>query len=402
MAICIFILTVAAIVIISSVGMTTINLPALPNQIATVRKVVASAPFTYLSQERTHSARDQLVQRVPPVYRLEFDTLHRFEAAARDLLARLAVFEAAHPATGPAYLTATAVALANVTDQFNASAPYRVSEEDLAALLSAGNAAARSTLFENGLAALREIYAEGVHDASFAGASSDNVIVFQIIRPGGEIALRPVESMEDALAFLRVSLTSEGAAQPAVQALFRFFRNGVVPNLVYDRAATEARVTEALRALRPVMVTVPAGQVIVEAGERVSREQYEMFRAHQDFVREHGDAGRMQGLLLFGHVLLVLAMVLASLIYIRLEDPETLRSNVRLGLLACVVIANLALVRVVYSVGGADFSSPATLPGRPPCPILPRPALATLIVAILIDAGSGIFIERCSSPSSPA
>jgi len=46
-------------------------------------------------------------------------------------------------------------------------------------------------------------------------------------------------------------------------------------------------------------------------------------------------------------VLLVLAMVLASIIYVRLEDPETLASNVRLGLLALVVIFNLALVRAV-------------------------------------------------------
>ena len=98
-----------------------------------------------------------------------------------------------------------------------------------------------------------------------------------------------------------------------------------------------------------------------------------------------------QGLLLFGHVLLVLAMVLASLLYIRLEDPETMRSNVRLGLLALVVIGNLALVRVVYTLGGADFfvragAWAATLPYVAPT------ALAPLIVAILIDAGSGIFM----------
>jgi putative nucleotidyltransferase with HDIG domain len=95
--------------------------------------------------------------------------------------------------------------------------------------------------------------------------------------------------------------------------------------------------------------------------------------------------------MLFGHVLLVLAMVLASLLYIRLEDPETMRSNLRLGLLALVVIANLALVRMIYSLGGAEFflsdsSLASTLPYVAPT------ALAPLIVAILIDAGSGIFM----------
>jgi hypothetical protein len=82
------------------------------------------------------------------------------------------------------------------------------------------------------------------------------------------------------------------------------------------------------------------GQTIIEPGERVSPEQYEMFVAHRDYIRSHDDADVREGLTLFGRVLLVLAMVLASLIYIRIEDPETLRSNVRCGLLALVVIGN--------------------------------------------------------------
>ena len=59
-SVCIFFLTVAAILIISSIGMTAIYLPVLPNEVATVR-VVAGAPFTYVSEEKTRQARDQLV-----------------------------------------------------------------------------------------------------------------------------------------------------------------------------------------------------------------------------------------------------------------------------------------------------------------------------------------------------
>jgi hypothetical protein len=72
-------------------------------------------------------------------------------------------------------------------------------------------------------------------------------VVFQIARPTGDIAQRPVQSMEDALTFLRVSLAADGVPSPAAQALFRFFRGGVTPNLVFDEAATQARVAEAVR-----------------------------------------------------------------------------------------------------------------------------------------------------------
>jgi putative nucleotidyltransferase with HDIG domain len=386
----IFLVTVVAIVLISSAGISTTNLPVLPGQIATMR-VVASASFPYQSAEKTAAARAQVVNRVPPVYRLDHKPLAEFEAAARDLLAKLEAYEDGRRSGAFQGPPAQDPALAALADEFNLGRTYRVSPDDLAALLGAGDAATRAAIFENGLAALREIYSEGVHDESFSGADVNGVVVFQIARPTGDIALRPVQSMEDALTFLRVSLAADGVPRPAAQALFRFFRGGVTPNLVFDEPATQARLATALRSLRPVTVNVERGQVIIEAGERVTPEQYEMFRALQEFLRTHDDAEHNEGLMLFGHVLLVLAMVLASLLYIRLEDPETLRSNLRLGLLALVVIGNLALVRMIYSMGGAEFflsdsSLASTLPYVAPT------ALAPLIVAILIDAGSGIFM----------
>ena len=144
--------------------------------------------------------------------------------------------------------------------------------------------------------------------------------------------------MEDALTVLRVSLATDGVPLPSTQALFRVFRFGLVPNVVFDRAATQARVAAAIRTLKPVSISVARGQSIIEPGDRVTPEQHEMFQAHRRYLLDHGDTELNEGLTLFGRVLLVLAMVLASLIYIRIEDPETLRSNVRCGLLALVVI----------------------------------------------------------------
>jgi putative nucleotidyltransferase with HDIG domain len=146
-----------------------------------------------------------------------------------------------------------------------------------------------------------------------------------------------------------------------------------------------------VESIRPVTVNVVRGQSIIEPGDRVTPEQYEMLVAHREYLREHSDAEVREGRALFGRVLLVLAMVLASLLYIRIEDPETFRSNVRCGLLALVVIFNLGLVRAVYQIGGAEFfvrdeSWASTLPYIAPT------AFAPLIVAILIDAGSGIFM----------
>ena len=388
MAAVIFVVTVAAIVLISSAGMTTAHLTVLPGQLATVR-VAASAPFSYKSEEKTRAAQEQLLHRVPPVYRLETEPLRRFDAAARELLTKLAAYEATHPAGTVTLLTRPA--LTAIADAFNAHGSYNATPEDIAAILAAGDAKARESIFEAGLATLRDLYAEGVSDSALAASGPGSAVVFQIARPSGEVATRPVQSLENAFTLLRVSLATDGVARQAQQALFRIFRQGLTPNIVFDRAATAARETVATSTLAPVTVSVTRGQTILEAGERVSPEQYEMFQAHREYLLSHGDIALNEGLTLFGRVLLVLAMVLASLIYIRIEDPETLRSNVRCGLLALVVIGNLTLIRANYSLGGAEFflrdgSWASTLPYVAPT------ALAPLIVAILIDAGSGIFM----------
>ena len=385
----IFVVTVVVIVLISSAGVTTLNVPILPNQLAAAR-VTASAAFTFESAEKTRAAREQFLDRVPPIYRLDTDPFRAFETAARALLAQLDAYETAHPITIPVFNNRR-TDFAAIADSFNARGNYHATAEDIGALLGAGDSKARAALFENGLATLRDLYAEGVSDSALAGAGPGSALVFQIARPTGETAPRTVKPMEDALTLLRVSLAGDGVARPAAQALFRLFRFGLSPNVVFDRAATLARQNAASRAIKPVVVNVARGQTIIEPGERVTPEQYEMFMAHRQYMLEHGDTELNEGLTLFKRVLLVLAMVLASLIYIRIEDPETLRSNVRCGLLALVVIINLALVRFVYAVGGAEFfvrdgSWASTLPYVAPT------AFAPLIVAILIDAGSGIFM----------
>jgi putative nucleotidyltransferase with HDIG domain len=399
-AILIFVATVAAIVVISFVGVSSATLPVLPNQLATVR-IVASTPFSYESRLKTELSKAQLLNRVPPVYHLEFGPLQQFETNLHELLEALAKLEQDYPATAVASSgmqgafspsARREADLTRIVEAFNAKGPYQVSVDDIALLLSLGDARARYAIAENGLAALREIYREGVYGSgTFASGTSDSVSLFRIRRSTGEIAQMRVQSMEEALTFLRINVAAEGVGRDTTLALFRLFRNGVTPDLVYDREATGRLQQQAVVDLKPAVVAVERGQTIIEPGTRVTPEEYEMLVAHRDYLRRNGDVAVDNGLQLFGRVLLVLAMVMASALYIRLEDPETLRSNGRLALLALVVILNLALVRATYWLGQQPFflenTDAASL-----LPYVAPTALAPLVVAILIDAGSAIFM----------
>jgi cyclic-di-AMP phosphodiesterase PgpH len=383
-----FVATVVAIVLVSFVGVTNATLPLLPNQVSSVR-IVSGLSFSYESSERTRQQAEQMRDRMPPVYRLEFEPLRQFEGHVRDLLATLEFVEATPT---PSDATARIAALASAVATFNERGPYRVAVEDVAHLLGLGDAKARFGIVESALVVLREIYQEGVHDGAVMGeATESRVTVFKILKPTGELAQRPVQSIEEAHAFLRINLAAEGLGRETVQPLYRLFRNGLTPNLIYDRTATEELQKNALRELRPTLVRVERGQPLVEAGDRVSAEQYEALQALRRAVAENRSLQLDEGLQLFGRMLLVLAMVLASVFYVRLEDRETVQSNSRLALLALSVVLNLALVRATYSLGTLPFflqnSAASSL-----LPYLAPTALAPLIVAILINPGSAIFM----------
>lgn len=375
-AIGLFLATVALIVFVSFVGVTNRTLPVLPNQLATVR-IVAALDFTYDSRILTEQARERMTERVPPVFRLDAEPLRRFEA---DLAALIA---AADPAD-PARLEAAVLA-------YNQRGGRRLAADDLALILASDHPHTRAQRLENALATLRALHAQGLTDPrQLGGERADQLKMFQVLRPDGTIANRPVEKLEEALIHLRVTLASEESDRRLADALYRLFRDGVVPNLAFDREATLAREAAVVRDVRPVSVTVTRGESILEPDTRVTAEQFEMLEAHRRALAESSSPVD-ESLRLAGRILLVLAMLAASLIYIRLEDEETLHSNARLALLALVVIANLALVRATYSLGSLDFflentTAAALLPYIAPVLIAP------LLVALLINAGSAIFM----------
>ncbi len=386
----IFVATVAAIVLISFVGVSSLDTPVLPNQTATVR-IVANESFVYESAELTRLRREQVRDRTPPVYRLELEPLRQFEINIAELQAELETFGENYPDESRESPEAAAE-LEEISGRFNIKGSYRTNARDLRALLEIGDREQRFGVVENALLVLGEIYSQGIRDPGSLAISSnsEDVTVFQISQENG-IANQAVDSMENVLTLLRINLNAEGIGRATTLSLFRIFRNGVTPNLVYDQTATKALQESAIANLKPVIVSVDRGETIIEPGTRVTIEQHEMLMAHRRTVLQSGEARIDEGLQLFGRVLLVLAMLFACTIYIRLKDLETLSSNSRLGLLALVVVFNLTAVRASYELASLPFfiehpELAAILPYIAPT------ALAPVIVTLLIDAGSAVFM----------
>ncbi len=388
--------TVLAIVGVSYVGVSPVALPLQENQLASVR-IVAADSFGYTSQIRTRQAREHAGEQVPPVFRVEMAPFRQFETHLREFSAELDRFEQQYlvnePVARAEALREHAAALGVLVDAFNVRGPYHVAVEDISTILRLGPARARFAILENGLVTLQELYREGICNdhQELVAAGNGAITAYQVRGSDGQIVPSRVQSREDALTFLRINLNAEGVGRDGAGALFRLFRNGLTPNLVFDSVATGRQRARAEAALKDVVVNVQKGQVLVEPGMRISAEQFELLSAHRQFLLDQGGVQVSGYLQLFGRMLLVLAMVLAAVVFIRLEDRASLTSNGRLGLLALVVVLNLCLVRVVFQLGEMSFfvrhpDVAAVLPYLAPT------ALAPLIVAVLLGTGPAIMM----------
>jgi len=389
----ILVLTVAAIVLISFIGIDSGTTPVFPNQISTVQ-ITASAPFDYISAQKTADNREQIRNRIPRVYKLDSAPLDKFESAINELLASLETFEEkfqpanTNDSDAPA---ADAAALDNILNTFNARGPYTASLDQILALRNLGDANARRAYVETALLTLREINQTGIEDPSLTPASPPGVSTVSIIeRSNGELVEHPIRSLADARSELRVNLAAEGAGGKTTRTLARLFDNALAPNIIFDAGRTESHIAAAIEKLPPATVHVDRGQTIIANGARVTPAQYEMLEAYRAWRLAHPDALSTADMMLSRRILLVLAMVLACALYIRMKDRQTLESNGRLALLALVVVANLALVRLTYWLSELPYfvhhsAAAATLPYLAPA------AIAPMIVAILIETGPAII-----------
>lgn len=384
----VFVSTVLAIFVISFVGVSPAAFNILPNQIATIR-LIADTDFSYQSAILTERAKERQLKQVPPVFRIDLSEIESFERQERNLLVELNQLDTRWAGLNEADRLRE---LTQIADAANAAGGLQVSVRDLATIMNFGDASARQRLLENGLFILREIHRSGIYDpdADVVPAGDRELMMFHIARDSGQLSQTRPSTLEDAQTSLRANLAAENVPAPVLTALVRLLRSGIRANLIYDDAASEALRQQYLENFKDVVVTVEAGQSIIERNTRVSAEQHEMLRAYQNHLNEKSRVPTVIDNLVISRILLVFGMLIIAGFYIRLEDPMTLESNARLALLALVMVFSLGLVRMTLEAGNSPLFSDAPETAAL-LPYIAPTAFAPMIIAVLIGAGPALF-----------
>jgi len=369
----------ACIVLICFVGLSPAGPQILPNRMAKFR-VVADFSFTYESSLRTERLVEQRRQSVAPYYQIRMEP---FQAFNKKIIELRTIIETQ---LWPELENSPSSSWPELVDRFNrrqvADLGLMVNSEDLLIIMERTTPEQRQRLFEEASMVLRDILREGVYDPSetpFADVSSGYRPVQVLGLGGGQRALPE----EEAVPLLRINLAGLGIDTSLSRALYRIYRRGLAPNLVYDSERTEAEKREAAQSVQPVQVNISEGQTLIEPGSIITPDQIEAYTAYRGEMAERSDYGWGIDATLAERAVLALGLMLGALIYIQVSLRTMHRSNRRLALAALVVLFNLTLARLVLQLGesrliGSDPSFLAILPVSVPV------ALGGLIMAIMV------------------
>lgn len=388
-----FVLTALGVGYLSFIGVSTAGPQLLPNQIAPMR-IVASHAFSYESRMQTEKLRGSRLKQVPPVFRIDMQPYQSFSSSIRTFLTEInKIAEQIKDLPGPER-TQT---VQDFTSKYNLTHPQRVNVEDVTILLRHTDEPTRRILFDNGLVTLREIYREGIYAPSALHLEGirEGFSVLNLIRADGEIIEKTIQNEEKALQSLRINLIALNVPQEVSIAMFRVFRPGITPNIFFDPAKTEELKVRVMKNIQPVNIEVEEGQTMVDQGMLVTEEQHEMlseYRRHLSSLEERSFSFDFDfNILMYHRFLMILAILFGAVIYIRIDDQETLHSNIRLAILTLVAFLNLGLIWLIVRLG----NHPALIDNMEwgaALPYLAPYTLAPLMIAILLGLRPAIFV----------
>ncbi|MBE2214999.1 MAG: HDIG domain-containing protein [Opitutaceae bacterium] len=387
----IFVATVVTIFLVTFVGVNPAAFHILEGQQATAR-IVAETEFSYPSPLLTQRKRERVAREVPQVYSIDMSGFDQFRRQVLNLEREFERLDATWAALPEADRLSELTILA---DTINQRSGFHVSVRDLITLMNA-EPATREKLIADGLFNLEEIHKGGIFepDATIAPTEEREMLMFQVQRAGGDMVQTRVLSIEEAATNLRINLTDnlagQAASSPLTLALFRLLRPGLQANLRHDEARTAALQNKLRAEIQPVLVRVEAGETIIEPGARVTEEQIEKLEAYQRHLESNRQLPTGIDEQTLGRVLLVVGLIIIAGIYLRLEDPMTLTSNSRLGLLALVMLVNLALLRGTLEAGYSSVFRAAP-EFSPLLPYMAPIAFAPMVIGVLIGAGPALY-----------
>ena len=372
-------------ILLAFTGVTPAGIQVLPDEVSHVR-VVAETDFTYTSDLQTRRKIEMEKQRIPPVYRMDMTVYETFRDHLRDLVKALNDLEVE---VGGFEEEPLLNRVEKFALEFEENTQARLNVEDVIVALARTEAESRAGLFEQALVSVRRILGGGIYnpDDNMIARDPENLNFIYVQRESGQLRRLDIQSQEMAFGALKRDFTYFDIPQDLNIALSRIMSQALQPNLEYDQELHEARRREIEENSQPVVVSVMAGETIIEPGETVRPHKYEMFLAYQDFMRKQDFAYAFSlGRSFWEKALITLFLGIGVVVYLSMAGWSQLRDNRRVSLLFLMILINIAITRLILVFADNTPALYVLLSYMIPV------CLGPILIALLINQRAGVFV----------
>ena len=354
--------------------------------------IIAKFEFEYKSDVQTERLKEERSRKVHPIYKLTQDPYNQFEAFLKEFLISQNEILQARSKMLPEEIDELISQKITEIQQKNEILVNRSIYDNF---LKFENRNKILAAFREGLLILKEIYSNGVVDTT-SDADSQEIVMFKLSGKNGNTFVKEVMTMEDALRRLRLNLRVIQIEESLPDGLYHLFRTGLKSNLVFDEAATEAKIAEEVSKIEPVIIKVEEGMNIIEEGKVVTEKDYERYTTYFENIINRNNVNDSFLTLFLERLLMVTSVIIAILVYFYVIMPEIAKNNRMLSISGMALLVSMVVIRILF-----EFGSTRLFKANPEyisvLPYLSPVMLAGMITVMMMGVGPAMVTSVAMS-----
>lgn len=320
----------------------------LPNKAARVN-IISPFDFSFISDSLTQSKRDQLAERVAPIYKINSEYVDAVNNRVRALLAALNDSQEDYD-----NLTTDDRLSSSFYDMVSASIRQRclmnVSPDDVRTIYDQTDQKRRTNIFRQAKFHLLNILKDGVYqdgDSVFSASRGlTNVEGVQNSQTRDESRARA--------AFLD-RMKSLGLNEQLTYAIYRALNQEIRPDIDFDAATTKLRRDEARMKVQPVLVRVFSGETLVDSNSANTPIATEKMRAYRRELSKRSDNFDYSKTRSFIEFMASFLLVMAATLFITISKTNKNRRPRTIAIFSTLLLLNLGIERLIIHFSNASY-----------------------------------------------
>lgn len=322
------------------------------NKVAQVH-LVSPFEFSYTSDLQTQAKRNQIAERIPPLYKIDPKSVEQSQGAVKILASMLDESRSEYDgAAGPE----RAEICESLSSRLRNAARLTVNPDDIETFFKNTDAKNCENIFNHVAFALKIILRQGVYadgDKIFSGGAGD--------MPRADIegisARHTAQALNEtaARAALLDKLKNMGVSDAMALAIYRSVVQEVRPNIAFDEQKTKTLREKARETIPPVLVKVREGETLLDASSTPTPIMQEKLRAYKNELAKRRELGRYTNAFRYIDYIVSLLLVSTAALFFTISKTQKNKRPRTVLIFSALLILNLAMERFIIHLSNAEY-----------------------------------------------